>query len=67
MIRSATIRVSVVILSMYASAARALEIDVRAGYQAEYTDNVAETANNEDSTWIQTPQIALLAKEDGAF
>jgi hypothetical protein len=45
--------------------AHALELTVQAGYEAEYSDNIHDTPNNEDGAWIQTPQVALMANEDG--
>jgi hypothetical protein len=44
--------------------AHAVELHVEAGYEAEYTDNTALSANNEVSEWIQTPQITVGLTEE---
>jgi hypothetical protein len=43
----------------------AVELTVEAGYEAEYSDNVTLTSDDEQSGWIQTPQIGLIATHDG--
>ncbi len=45
--------------------AQAVELNIQAGYGAEYTDNVGLTANDEQSGWIQTPQILVNATHEG--
>jgi hypothetical protein len=58
-------RVFVGVLALAPAIASAFDLTLQAGYQAEYTDNVGETSTNENSTWIQTPQIAVAASEEG--
>lgn len=41
--------------------AHALDLTVRAGYEATHSDNVTEASTNEQSGWIQTPQIFVAA------
>jgi hypothetical protein len=43
----------------------ALDLTVQAGYEAEYTNNTALTPTDEDSEWIQTPQIVLGLNHEG--
>ncbi len=43
----------------------AVDLNVQAGYTAEYTDNTALTANNETSEWIQTPELLVYAVQEG--
>jgi hypothetical protein len=49
------------VISCYAYA---IDLHVEAGYEAEYTDNTALSANNEVSEWIQTPQITVGLTEE---
>jgi hypothetical protein len=52
-------------LAMICAHAHAFDLTVQAGYGAEYTNNTAQTANNEVGEWIQTPQMTVSAAEEG--
>jgi len=52
-------------ITLISTFAHALDLTVQAGYTAEYTDNIALTADNEESGWIHTPQILLNAAHEG--
>src|SRR6185436_8682642 len=45
--------------------AHADDLSVQAGYGAEYSDNVALTATDEQSGWTQTPEILVNGTHEG--
>lgn len=57
--------VSAILIAAASLNTHAVELTVEAGYEAEYSDNVALTSDDEQSGWIQTPQIGLIATHEG--
>jgi hypothetical protein len=56
---------AILVASIVAASAQALEITANVGYQAEYTDNTEQTPDDEINEWIQSPEATLLVNHDG--
>ncbi len=58
-------RACVVGMAAISTHAYGVDLNVQAGYTAEYTNNTALTPDNEISEWIQIPTVLVYAAQDG--